>query len=71
MYNQYFALAGTNGIVSRLGRCLKRKLCHYSLFQVLSVKTSYEEFSNLKRIQKKIEKSSIKPIIGFDREDIK
>ena len=43
----------------------------YSLFHMLSVKTSYEEFWNLKRVGKKIEKSSIKPIIGFDREDMK
>ena len=43
----------------------------YSLFHILSVKTSYEEFSNLKRIEKKIEKNSIKSMIGFDREDMK
>ena len=42
-----------------------------SLFHVLSVKTNSEEFLNLKRAEKKIEKSSIKPIIGFDQEDMK
>ena len=40
-------------------------------FHILSVKTNYEEFSNLKRIEKKIEKSSIKQMIGLDREDMK
>ena len=50
-----------------LGR--SARLAH-SLFHILLVKTSYEEFSNLERIEKKIETSSIKPIIGFDREDM-
>ena len=53
---------------SQLQNSLVKK---YSLFHILSVRTDYEEFSNLKRIEKKIEKSSIKPIIGFDREVIK
>ena len=44
---------------------------NYSLFHILSVKTNYEEFSNLNRIEKKFEKSSIKPMTGFDREDMK
>ena len=44
---------------------------YYSLFHILSVKSSYQEFLNLQRIEKKIEKSSIKQIIGFDREDMK
>ena len=35
------------------------------LFHILSVKINYEEFSNLKRIEKKIDKSSVKPIIGL------
>ena len=43
----------------------------HSLFHILLVKTSYEEFSNVERIEKKIETNSIKPIIGFDREDMK
>ena len=30
----------------------------------LAVSISFEEFSNLKRIEMKIEKSSVKPIIG-------
>ena len=38
----------------------------YSLFHILSVKTNYEEVPNLKRIEKKIEKILIKPIIRFD-----
>ena len=47
------------------------KVYYQSLFDILSVKTNYEEFSNLKRIEKKIEKSSDKQTIGFDREDMK
>ena len=43
----------------------------HSLFHILLVKTSYEEFSNLEGIEKKIETSSIKLIIGFDQEDMK
>ena len=43
----------------------------YNSFHILLVKTNYKKFSNLKRIEKKIEKRSIKPIIGFDREDMK
>ena len=43
----------------------------YSLFHILSVKTNYEEFSNLKRIEKNIEKSSIKLNLGFDQVDMK
>ena len=43
----------------------------YGLCHILSAKTNYEEFSNLKRIEKKIEKSSVKPMIGFDRKDMK
>ena len=31
---------------------------------MVTVSISHEEFSNLKRIEKKIEKSSVKPIIG-------
>ena len=30
-----------------------------------------KEFSNLKRIENKIEKSSVKPTVGFNREDMK
>ena len=45
-------------------------ICNF-IIHFLSVKTNYEEFSNLKRIEKKIEKSSIKSIIGFDRDDMK
>ena len=37
----------------------------YSLSDILSVKTNYEAFSNLRKIEKKIEKSSINPIIGL------
>ena len=43
----------------------------YSLFHILLVRTNYEEFSNLKRIEKKIEKISINPIIDFDLENMK
>ena len=50
-----------------LGR--SARLAH-SLFRILLVKTNYEEFSNLERTEKKIETSSIKPIIGSDQEDI-
>ena len=32
---------------------------------------TYDEFSNLKRIEKNLERSSIKPRSGFDREDMK
>ena len=42
-----------------------------SISRHFSVKTNYEEFLNLKRIEKKIKKSSVKLIIGFDREDMK
>ena len=43
----------------------------YNLFHILMVKTNYEEFSNLKRIEKKTRKSSFKPIISFDPADMK
>ena len=46
------------------------RLAH-SLFHILLVKTSYEEFSNLERNEKKVETSSIKPMIGLDRDDRK
>ena len=51
--------------------CLSKNYDAYALFHILLVKTNYGEFSNLKRIKKKIEKSSVKPAIGFDREDMK
>ena len=37
----------------------------------ISSRSKSEEVSNLKRIEKKVKKSSIKPIIGFDRGDMK
>ena len=40
-------------------------------YYILSVKTNYEKFSSLKRIEKKIEKNSVKPKIGFDLEGMK
>ena len=47
------------------------RLRRSSLFHILSVKTNYEEFLNLKRIGKNTEKSSINPIVGCDQEDMK
>ena len=67
----YFLLSDCRGhVVLDTQKKIRCKIL-YSLFHILLVKTSYEEFSNLKRIEKKIEKSRITPIIGFDREDMK
>ena len=38
----------------------------YSLFNVLMTKTSYGQLENFERIEKKIEKSSVNPIVAFD-----
>ena len=38
----------------------------YSLFHILMTKTHYDRLENFKRIEKKIEKSSVNPIASFD-----
>ena len=40
----------------------------YSSFHTLLVKINYRQLENLKRIERKIEKRSINPIIGFDQD---
>ena len=48
---------------------VNRPLC--SLFQILKTKTNYDQFENFKRIEQKIEKSSVNPIAAFDHKYMK
>ena len=54
---------------SRITMTLEIRL--YNLFHILIIKTSYHQLENFKRIEKKLEKSSINRIIGFDHKDMK
>ena len=47
-------------------RLLAVKSLPNSLLNILAIKTNYHQIENFKRIEKKIEKNSINPIIGFD-----
>ena len=54
---------------SRIMMTLEIRL--YNLFDILIMKTNYHQLENFKRIEKKLEKSSINRIIGFDHKDMK
>ena len=43
----------------------------YDLFHILMTKTNYDQLENFKRIEKKIEKSSVNQIAAFDHKYIK
>ena len=43
----------------------------YSLFHILMTKTNYDQLKNFKRIEKKIEKSSVNPITSFGHKYMK
>ena len=43
----------------------------YSLFHILMTKTNYDQSENLKRCEKKIEKSSVNAIAAFDHKYMK
>ena len=43
----------------------------YSLFHILVTKTYYDQLEKFKRIGKKIEKSSVHPIVAIDHKYIK
>ena len=43
----------------------------YSIFHILAIKTNYHQQENFQRIEDKIEKNPIYPIIGFDCKDMK
>ena len=43
----------------------------YSLFHILITKTYYDQLENFKRIEKKIEKSSVNPIAAIDHKYMK
>ena len=42
-----------------------------SLFHILMTKTNYDQLENFKRIEEKIENSSVNPIAAFDHKYMK
>ena len=43
----------------------------YSLFHILMTKNNYDQLKNFKRIEKKVEKSSVNPIASLDHNYMK
>ena len=43
----------------------------YSLFHIRMTKTDYDHLENFKRIEKKVQKRSVKPVAGFDHKCMK